>query len=84
MINTALEPLYSRVFSYCERINKIFLPVLISKCIFFLFQDSIPVGVSQFLLRILYIDWVPCFCWRIGFNCFGIKGPFIFVARVTL
>ena len=58
MINTALEPLYSRVFGYRERIYKYFLPVLITKFIF-LFQDSIPVGVSLFLLRMLYIDWVP-------------------------
>ena len=81
MINTALEPLYSRVFSYRKRIYKYFLPVLIIKCIF---QDSIPVGVSLFLLRMLYIDWVPVFCWRIGFKCFGIKGPSIFVVRVIL
>ena len=57
-INAALAPLYSRVFSYRDRIYKYFLPVLITKCIFFLLQDSIPVGVSLFLLRILYIDWV--------------------------
>ena len=50
----------------------------------FLFQDSIPVGVSLFLLRILYIDWVPVFWWRIGFKCFGIQGPSIFVVRVIL
>ena len=36
------------------------------------------------LLRMLYIDWVPVFCWRIGFKCFGIKGPSIFVVRVIL
>ena len=36
MINTALEPLYSRVFSYRERIYKYFLPVLITKCISFI------------------------------------------------
>ena len=82
MINTALELLYSMLFSYRERIYKKFLPVLISKCIFFLFQNSIP--VSQFLLRILYIGWVPCFCWRISFKCLGIKGPSIVVLRVTL
>ena len=61
MFNTALEPLYRRVFSYHDRIHKDFLPVLVTKCIF-LFQDSIPLGISLSLLRILYIDWVPFFC----------------------
>ena len=82
MINTALEPLYSRVFGYRERIYKYFQSSSLS--VYFLFQDSIPVGVSLFLLRMLYIDWVPVFCWRIGFKCFGIKGPSIFVVRVIL
>ena len=80
MINTALEPLYSRVFSYRERIYKIFFQSS-SLSVYFLFQDSIPVGVSLFLLRMLYKDWVPVFCWRIGL---GIEGPSIFVVRVIL
>ena len=36
MINTALKPLYSRVFSYRERIYRYFLQILITQCIFFI------------------------------------------------
>ena len=81
MINTALEPLYGTVFSYRKRIYKDFFQSSLLS-VYFLFQDSIPVGVSLFLLRIFAYRLGSRFCWRIGFNCFGIKGSFIFVVRV--
>ena len=85
MINSALEPLYSRVFSFRERIYRYCLPVLITKDIFFfILRQHSSRCVSLFLLRMLYIDWVPIFCWRIDFKRFGIKGLSIFVARVIL
>ena len=53
MINTALEPLYSMLFSYRERIYKNFLPVLISKCIFF-FIPKQHSGFTVLIKNIVY------------------------------
>ena len=60
MINTAFEPLYGTVFSYQKRMYKDFFQSSLLS-VYFLFQNSILVGVSLFLLRILHIDWVPDF-----------------------
>ena len=83
MINTTLEPLNCRVYSYTERMYQyVFLSSILS--VYFLFKNSIPVVVSLFLLSILYIDLVPVFCWRISLKWFDIKGPSVFEVRLIL